>query len=131
MPSKIRYKCRKNDCPLPSIEGSSYCAEHREEKEKKDSVRRAAWKSGQLLMSPDARESNRFYHSKQWQLVRAMQLHKQPLCAVCRAPARVVDHIKPILEGGARVAPENLQSLCTHCHDRKSQSEVKSVKPFE
>lgn len=33
--------------------------------------------------------------------------------------AQVVDHIKPIREGGARLDLTNLQSLCARCNARK------------
>ena len=38
--------------------------------------------------------------------------------------ARVVDHIKPINEGGARYDFTNLQGLCDSCHNKKSGREA-------
>ena len=38
-------------------------------------------------------------------------------------PANVVDHIKPITEGGAELNVNNLQSLCTMHHNQKSARE--------
>ena len=38
-------------------------------------------------------------------------------------PAQMVDHVRPINEGGAALDLENLQSLCHACHNRKSGRE--------
>lgn len=47
---------------------------------------------------------------------------RNPLCRFCEQdghdfPADVVDHIVPLEDGGARLCPENLQSLCHHHHN--------------
>ncbi len=56
-----------------------------------------------------------------------MYLRAHPLCEKkmgtdlgigCGQPARVVDHIKPINQGG-ETTDSNLQSLCERCHNRK------------
>ena len=69
-----------------------------------------------------------FYRSTAWRKLRAEQLRRQPLCERCLAqgrhiPARVVDHIRPVNQGGAPLDLENLQSLCAACHNRKSGAE--------
>ena len=69
-----------------------------------------------------------FYRSTAWRKLRAEQLRRQPLCERCLAqgrhiPARVVDHIRPVNQGGAQLDLENLQSLCAACHNRKSGAE--------
>lgn len=73
--------------------------------------------------------NSEFYQGRQWRRVRANYLQHYPLCAECAAqgritPARVVDHIKPINEGGARYDFRNLQGLCDKCHNRKSGREA-------
>lgn len=70
-----------------------------------------------------------FYQSQQWRRVRAIFLQQYPLCAECQkhgrvVPARVVDHITPINEGGARYDFANLQGLCDRCHNKKSGREA-------
>ena len=70
-----------------------------------------------------------FYQSQQWRRVRKLYLEQHPLCVECQregriTPARVVDHIKPINEGGARFDPTNLQGLCDKCHNKKSGREA-------
>jgi 5-methylcytosine-specific restriction endonuclease McrA len=37
----------------------------------------------------------------------------------------MVDHIKPIKNGGDLMAMDNLQSLCVSCHNRKKAKEMK------
>jgi len=70
-----------------------------------------------------------FYQSKNWREVRAVLLRDQPLCVRCEAAgrlvaAKVVDHIVPIKEGGARFDRSNLQPLCVACHNRKTARET-------
>ena len=69
-----------------------------------------------------------FYRSTAWRKLRAEQLRRQPLCECCLAqgrhtPAHIVDHIRPVNQGGAPLDLENLQSLCVACHNRKSGTE--------
>ena len=69
-----------------------------------------------------------FYQSRQWRSVRAAFLREHPLCGGCAAkgllvPARVVDHVRPIKDGGARFDTANLQSLCVPCHNSKTARE--------
>ena len=60
------------------------------------------------------------YDLKAWRNLRAMALHRQPLCVACRSkPSTDVDHIVPIAEGGGNEAG-NLQALCHACHSRKT-----------
>ncbi|NVO05715.1 MAG: HNH endonuclease [Rhodoferax sp.] len=72
-----------------------------------------------------------FYQSRQWRALRAAYLREHPLCCVCGGngflvPARVVDHVLPIKDGGARFDACNLQSLCVPCHNRKTARETGS-----
>ena len=66
-----------------------------------------------------------FYNSRRWRGVRARVIKQNPLCVVCKRnkiikEANVVDHIVPITKGGAPTDLNNLQSLCTSCHNKKS-----------
>lgn len=77
-----------------------------------------------------------FYQSQQWRRVRKKFLEGHPLCAECQrkgrvVAARVVDHITPINDGGARFDFRNLQGLCDACHNRKSGREAHSNKREE
>ena len=66
--------------------------------------------------SPSARG-----YDREWQAVRAEHLRMEPMCRICkRQQATQVDHIRPIVKGGARLNHANLQSLCAACHSRKT-----------
>ena len=70
-----------------------------------------------------------FYQSTRWREVRAELLRQQPLCVSCEeagrvVAAKVVDHIKPIKDGGERFDRGNLQGLCVSCHNRKTARET-------
>lgn len=64
--------------------------------------------------------------------MRAKQLQQFPLCAFCYAQgiikaASIVDHIKPHKQDiNLFFNPDNLQSLCKHCHDSHKQRQEKS-----
>ena len=74
-------------------------------------------------------KSNKYiYNSTQWKKIRQLVLHNNPLCVMCRkkniyTTANTVDHIQPINKGGAVYALNNLQSLCSSCHNRKSAND--------
>tara|TARA_R100000654_G_scaffold75059_1_gene111076 strand:- start:50 stop:376 length:327 start_codon:yes stop_codon:yes gene_type:complete len=66
-----------------------------------------------------------FYNSRQWRKLRLMILQRDPVCKECEkknifVSSVVVDHILSIRLGGAKLSPDNLQGLCTTCHNRKS-----------
>lgn len=68
------------------------------------------------------------YDTARWRTLRKAQLQREPLCRRCQAdarltPASVVDHIKPVNQGGDFWDTANHQSLCQSCHQRKSAHE--------
>lgn len=100
------------------VDGGGFCAAHQGLAHKVYNKRRRE--------NPDT--SDKFYSSTRWREVRAAQLRADPLCAMCRSagkltPATVVDHIKPIKQGGERFDYDNLQSLCWSCHSSKTRRE--------
>ena len=64
-----------------------------------------------------------------WERLRESQLLREPWCAECakrgdRVRATVADHIVPHRGDMKRFTdPDNLQSLCKRCHDRKTWRE--------
>ncbi len=73
------------------------------------------------------------YKTKRWQSLRLYKLTLNPLCELCEAkglvvPAEVVHHKKE-----AKESPElffcidNLQSLCSSCHNKVHGGEQKKV----
>lgn len=70
-------------------------------------------------------DNTKFYQSPAWRALRAKVLNDYPLCAECEkrglvVEAKVVDHIIPIVKGGAALDESNLQPLCHRCHNKKS-----------
>lgn len=70
-----------------------------------------------------------FYHSREHRALRKEVFDEEPNCRICwnehgrlRA-AKVLDHIIPIQQGGAKLDKANVQPLCTPCHQRKSSLE--------
>jgi len=71
------------------------------------------------------RSNATFYNSRQWRKLRLMILQRDPICKDCEkknifVSSIVVDHILTINKGGAKYSADNLQGLCTSCHNRKS-----------
>ena len=70
-------------------------------------------------------------YNERWKRIRSLTLSAEPLCRMCLAsgttvPATVVDHIKPIEDGGTHET-SNLQPLCKRCHDAiKTPADAKS-----
>lgn len=68
-------------------------------------------------------------YNERWRRIRLSKLQSEPLCRMCLSagmtvPATVVDHIKPIEDGGTH-EESNLQPLCKRCHDAiKTPSDV-------
>lgn len=65
-----------------------------------------------------------------WRRIRARVLAAEPSCRACRAMgvvtlARHVDHIIPLMQGGARLDRANLQPLCEQCHAEKTAREAR------
>jgi len=73
-------------------------------------------------------EDAAFYHTTAWRKLRKWFLQDHVYCVECqkkskKTPAKVVDHIIPISQGGEKLDPDNLQAMCSRCHNRKSAIE--------
>lgn len=73
-------------------------------------------------------DGKNIYYTYQWKKLRKAYIGENPLCEMCakrgiNTPARVVDHIKEISDGGEPFDWDNLQSLCNECHYRKTLDE--------
>jgi 5-methylcytosine-specific restriction enzyme A len=69
------------------------------------------------------------YNSTRWRRFRLVHIQANPLCVQCAkvgriVAGRVVDHIKPINQGGEVFDANNVQTLCDHCHNIKSGKEA-------
>ena len=116
MPLKAPTPCRYPGCrAVLAIPG--YCDRHRA------AVHRVYGRARRWFD-----EERTFYASTAWRAVRETFLRAHPLCCRCGAearltPARVVDHVTPIKDGGARFEWSNLQALCVPCHNAKTARE--------
>lgn len=68
------------------------------------------------------------YNTPRWRKLSRMHKAHYPLCVECLkinqySPVAVSDHINPVSEGGDMWDWDNLQSLCTSCHQRKTANE--------
>ena len=84
-----------------------------------------AFKSTGSRSSGDMRQ---FYSSVAWKSLRNYKIQLNPLCENCESkgltePAREIDHIEAIKDGGKNLSLRNLQSLCRSCHASKSAKE--------
>ena len=76
------------------------------------------------------------YSHRRWKRIRKLQLQREPLCAHCQLEGKIVaaevcDHI--VRHGGDQASfwdTNNLQSLCTEHHDRKTRDEREQAQPF-
>lgn len=71
----------------------------------------------------------RIYQSSRWRKLRDAHIAREPVCRHCLkydivTPAKVVDHIIEIEDGGEIWNPDNLQSLCHSCHNAKTAREA-------
>lgn len=111
--------CNHIGCRQWITANEKYCSEHKEQHKPKPKLKRTPRKKY---------KNDKFYHSKQWSKLRKMHLVQEPFCRSCKArgiykAAQMVDHIRPINDGGAKLDDANLQSLCFACHNRKTKQE--------
>lgn len=111
--------CKHPACYLPAAAGD-FCARHAGEQAAYDQRKREAgnrrWKEYHERVGPS------IYNTARWKKLRAEHLAREPLCRGCGAPAEVVDHIRPHREDmDLAYDPDNLQSLCKTCHQRKTR----------
>lgn len=123
MPRMMPKMCDRPMCNELVPGGVRYCDKHR-----KDDFRLRT----KLKRERDPKSIS-FYNSPEWRRVRLAHLKREPFCRECKISgqdtfAEMVDHILPIQQGGARFDPQNLQSLCNRCHDRKRQKESMAVR---
>lgn len=73
---------------------------------------------------------NKPYNNSLWRKIREQVLRANPICVECkRNAATVADHIKPIRLGGEMHELNNIQALCSSCHNKKSAKESKIKTP--
>lgn len=118
MPRSAKHPCPHPGCGALVDYSARYCPAHQPDK------------TAQRVYDQQKRPEAKFYHGARWQRLRRWFLRLHPLCVSCLAmgriePARIVDHVKEIRDGGDRYDPDNLQALCFACHNLKTTSEKK------
>ncbi len=73
------------------------------------------------------KREKKIYNSGRWRRLRATVLDRFPTCNYCFRLATVVDHIKPISQGGDPWDLSNLQPLCAKCHSGTKQKADKAA----
>ncbi len=121
MPYKPKKPCNYPLCPELISGGQTYCEKHR----KKVNI--------EYKNSRTDKEEQAFYKSYRWKRLRKYKLSRNPLCEICLRggivkEASLVDHIRPIKNGGDLMAVDNLQSLCVSCHNKKKAKEIKGYR---
>jgi 5-methylcytosine-specific restriction protein A len=98
--------CAKPGCN--ELTRGKYCEDH----EREDLDRNNA-------NDKDRRSASKRGYDRTWQKARLMYLRRNPLCAKCRTHLDLqVHHKVPISEGGSRLDPKNLETLCGTCHKK-------------
>lgn len=123
MPHMPKHPCPHPGCGALVEYDSTYCTAHREA--------RATHRREVARRYDGKRTEAKFYHSARWKGLRDWFLTQHPLCEVCLRegrvePAKIVDHIVEIKDGGARYDTDNLQALCDACHNKKTSAARKS-----
>ena len=89
--------CAEDGCP-EQVKGG-YCAEHQRERR-----------------SPSSRVTS----TAAWKRVRRQVLERDNhTCVYCGRPAKTVDHITAVVNGGAKLDPENCVAACGSCNYSK------------
>ena len=88
-------------------------------------ITRPSWMDKKVGNNQHTRTSDPYHHTTAWRKLRKLKLSINPLCEHCEAigintTAKVVDHIRPIEQGGSKTDRNNLQSLCVPCDNRKA-----------
>ena len=114
----IRPMCHSPGCTRAA--DGYYCAEHAAQAE----ARKKETRLFEGTRRKASAEYNALYHGKRWRELRAAFLAEHPACAMCGAPASVVDHIAPHRGDESLFYDEgNLQALCASCHSAKTLKE--------
>ena len=122
MPLRPPRPCTKPGCRA-LVRGASRCPAHPYPPRERDPEKAKAY--DQERGSARARG-----YDKDWEDVRRAKLTRDPCCEPCEVEGRTtaateVDHKVPLRDGGARLDPDNLQSICHGHHARKTARETR------
>lgn len=124
MPRKLPRACQQVGCPTLTL--TTYCEDCAAKR-----LKHANRELRERVQSdPQMRSDRAFYKSPEWRSFAAKVLATSPTCRVCGEPARVVDHIRTLRDGAARLDPANIQTLCDRCHNSKRGYESQRAQGF-
>lgn len=120
MNSKPLRPCNKPRCPNLTREG--YCEQHKTTKADNNQYYDKYQRN---------KKHDRFYHSASWIKCRDyIKIRDNGLCQHCKNEKRIavgvlVDHIIPLsMDWNKRLDEDNLQLLCTSCHNKKTNEDI-------
>lgn len=119
MPYAAPRPCTHPGCPRLTHNGK--CDAHRKQAYREQNQRRHA----------DPAKDDRLYSLAAWKRLRAAFLRAHPLCVECGAIGTIVDHVRPVRDGGAVYDPDNLQTLCVRDHNAKTMREINARRGAE
>lgn len=115
MPVRAKRVCRGRGCGNVTDSKDGYCAQCTAAGRNDSAESRRNKQTDPFYLSPQWRKFSRWWRS----------LH--PLCSVCGREGQMVDHKTPISRGGAKLDPDNVQTMCWRCHNRKTGRERSEV----
>ena len=122
MPFLPGRPCRKSGCPHITRNLNGFCDDHQ-------GYEKAVRNNYEKRPKENSLTPSFFYQSRRWIRFRNWFRSKYPLCKRCLdekrgpVPMKIVDHIIPIDQGGAKYSEGNCQSLCQECHNRKTKED--------
>ena len=117
MPTRVKTFCI-NGCTDKGVHGSRLCTTCYNKREAHNVQAKEQAEHKRVLHEGNA--SQRGYDWA-WAKVSKYIRTNEPVCRHCKnAAATMVDHIKPLKQGGERLALNNLQPLCNSCHASKT-----------
>lgn len=117
MANKGRKYCAAYPCNNLVPVGETYCEKHKPP-------------------APARRDVDSFYRSNAWKRASLAYRRANPYCERClsegrRTRAQLVHHKMEIKDGGSRLDPKNMESLCHACHNQVHKSTKRPSKNID
>jgi 5-methylcytosine-specific restriction protein A len=118
MPYKPKVSCKYPLCSELIETGERFCPSHKQPTSEYEKKRNSI---------------NSKVYNTTWRRLRRLKLNNNPLCERCLAKGKViqaeeVDHVISVSQQPELLlVMDNLQSLCTPCHSKKTRAENKKI----
>lgn len=132
--SKPRHLCNYPGCMKLIPYDQRYCSKHEyrkpidlADKQERHQINKAIYHK--RITSKHEGKYQRFYRSTEWKKLSHRWLMMHPLCVSCEArgiyrKGDLVDHIVELRDDWTkRLDPDNLETMCISCHNKKSAIE--------